>query len=105
MASGGDTQRWKKNLTKQTKDIIGHIASSVELVQLDLILAIGLCRLLVEVEREVRGEVSMEELAGRSWAAAAGEEGLQPVAESSRQEPRKALESITAGQKTSCSLI
>ena len=105
MASGGDSQRWKKTLTKQTKYIIGHIASSVELVQLDLILAIGLCRLLVEVEREVRGEVSMEELAGRSWAAAAaGEEGLLPVAESSRQEPRKALESIT-GQKTSCSLI
>ena len=83
---------------------MGHIASSVELVQLDLILAIGLCRLLVEVEREVRGEVSMEELVGRSWAAAAaGEEGLK-LAESSRQEPRKALESIT-GQKTSCSLI
>ena len=73
-------------------------------MQLDLILAIGLCRLLVEIEREVRGEVSMEELAGRSWAAAAGEEGLK-LAESSRQEPRKALESITAGQKTSCSLI
>ena len=91
----------EKNLTKQTKYIIGHITSSVELVQLDLILAIGLCRLLVEVEREVRGEVSMEELVSRSWTA--GEEGLK-LAESSRQEPRKALESIT-GQKTSCSLI
>ena len=84
---------------------MGHIASCVKLViaQLDLVFAVALCRLLVEVERGVRGEVSMEELPGRSWAT--GEEGVGvPLGENSRQEAREALDSIT-GQKTSCSLM
>ena len=55
---------------------------------------LALCRLLVEVEREVRGEVSMEEVPGRK-----GEEGGKR-----QEEAREALDSIT-NQKASCALI
>ena len=55
-----------------------------------------LYRLLVEAEREVRGEVSLEVVPGRDWQQGGGR--------GSRLEPRGALDSIT-DQGTSCNLM
>ena len=56
-------------------------------------------RLLVEAEREVRGEVSMEVVPDRDWQQGELLEGRR-----SRLEPRGALDSIT-DQGTSCNLM
>ena len=57
---------------------------------------LALCRLLVEVEREVRGEVSMEEVPGRKTK--------EEEERGEWQEAREALDSI-ADQNTSCGLM